>query len=92
MGSILTFASDNQAAPGQLKAKDLKELYQADKVNNKTAIYGIIGNPVDHSASPLIHNPGFRAIHYNAIYVPFLVDNARAFFALAETLHSVTCL
>ena len=86
MGSILTFASDSEAAPGQLKARDLKELYHADEVNERTAIYGIIGNPVNHSASPLIHNPGFRAIKYNAIYVPFLVDNARAFFALAENL------
>ena len=86
MGSILTFASDCEAAPGQLKARDLKELYHADEVNERTAIYGIIGNPVNHSASPLIHNPGFRAIKYNAIYVPFLVDNARAFFALAENL------
>ncbi|MGN0905803.1 MAG: type I 3-dehydroquinate dehydratase [Bullifex sp.] len=87
MGSILTFASDSEAAPGQLKAKDLKELYHADEVNDRTAIYGIIGNPVNHSSSPRIHNPGFRAIKYNAIYVPFLVDNARAFFALAENLH-----
>lgn len=87
MGSYLTFGSNDAAiAPGQVKAKDLKNLYRADKVNEQTAIYGIIGNPVMHSSSPLIHNPGFDAINYNAIYVPFLVDNIRSFFCLAEML------
>ena len=51
-----------------------------------TAIYGIIGNPVLHTMSPRIHNPGFRGIRYNAIYTPFLVDDIRTFFVLAEEL------
>ncbi|MGD1816934.1 MAG: shikimate dehydrogenase [Pleomorphochaeta sp.] len=86
IGSLLTFASENEIAPGQLSAKSLKLLYKADQVNNRTNIYGIIGNPVLHTASPKIHNPGFDAIHYNAIYVPFLVDKVRAFFKLAELI------
>ena len=86
MGSMLTFCSDNQTAPGQLSSRVLKTLYHADQVDEKTAIYGIIGNNVTHSLSPLIHNPGFRGIKYNAIYVPFLVDSVRSFFALAENL------
>ncbi len=86
-GSLLTFASDGAAvAPGQLTAKELKTLYRADKVNDETAIFSIIGNPVHHTSSPMIHNPGFEAISYNAIYVPFLVDNLRNFFTLAEYL------
>lgn len=83
-GSMLTFASDSAVAPGQISARDLKLLYHADEINDNTAVYGIIGNPVMHSSSPKIHNPGFRAIHYNAVYVPFLVDNVRSFFAFAE--------
>ncbi len=86
LGSILTFASSNEAAPGQLSAAELKNIYRADKINDRTAIYGIIGNPVSHSFSPVIHNQGFKTIKYNAVYVPFLVDNIRAFFSLAETL------
>ncbi len=85
-GSMLTFCSDTHAAPGHLSAKTMSELYHADKVDEKTHVFGIIGNPVYHTASPKIHNPGFDAIHYNAIYVPFLVDSVRAFFKLAEML------
>ena len=86
-GSMLTFACSGAAvAPGQVSAKDLKVLYRADKVNERTGIYGIIGNPVLHTSSPLIHNLGFHSINYNAIYLPFLVDNVRIFFALAEYL------
>ena len=86
-GSLLTFASSGEAvAPGQVSAKDLKMLYRADQVNERTGIYGVIGNPVLHTSSPLIHNTGFHAINYNAIYLPFLVDNVRIFFALAEYL------
>ncbi len=85
-GSMLTFCSDSQAALGHLGARTMSELYHADKVDEKTHVFGIIGNPVYHTASPRIHNPGFAAIHYNAIYVPFLVDSVRAFFKLAEML------
>ena len=86
-GSLLTFACDGEPiAPGQISARELKLLYRADKVDDRTAIYGIIGNPVLHTSSPAIHNPGFHAINYNAIYLPFLVDNIRHFFTLAEYL------
>ena len=84
LGSRLTFASDEEVAPGQISAHELKVEYMADQVNERTAIYGIIGNPVMHSASPLLHNRGFHAINFNAIYVPFLVDNVRSFFMFAE--------
>ncbi len=84
LGSFLTFVSSNEAAPGHISAEKMKKEYRADSVNERTAIYGIIGNPVLHSASPLLHNRGFHAINFNAIYVPFLVDSVRSFFLFAE--------
>ena len=87
MGSILTFGSNGKAvAPGMISARELKYLYRADKLNENTGIYGIVGNPVMHSLSPQIHNPGFQRINYNAVYVPFLSDSVRSFLTLAEML------
>lgn len=40
------------------------------------AIYGIIGNPLTHSLSPLMHNAAFKALDVNATYKLFpLVDD-----------------
>jgi len=86
VGSMLTYTSVNEIAPGQISAKVMKMVYRADKVNARTHIYGIIGDPVQHTRSPYIQNPGFDGINFNAIYVPFLVDSVRSFFVLAEML------
>ena len=86
LGSMLTFCADNPTAPGQISAKLMKELYRADTIDKRTRIFGVIGNPVLHSFSPQIQNPGFKGINFNAVYVPFPVDSVRSFFILAETL------
>ncbi len=87
VGSILTFGSSCKAlAPGMITTKELKMLYRADKVDERTGVYGIVGNPVKHSLSPLIHNLGFHSINYNAVYVPFLSSSIKSFLLLAEKL------
>ncbi|MGB9698903.1 MAG: shikimate dehydrogenase [Thermodesulfobacteriota bacterium] len=40
-----------------------------------TQVYGIIGNPVKHSLSPIIHNGVFRHLGINAVYLAFEVTN-----------------
>lgn len=37
--------------------------------NAKTGYYFLLGNPVVHSLSPLIHNAGFQALRLNAVYL-----------------------
>lgn len=37
----------------------------------------LIGDPVEHSFSPLIHNAGYRAMGINYIYVPFRVRDIK---------------
>lgn len=86
VGSLLTYCSEEAVAPGQISAKAMKELYRGDKVDEKSKIFGVIGNPVLHSFSPVIQNRGFHEIKFNAIYLPFPVDNVRSFFILAEML------
>lgn len=41
-------------------------------INGKTRVCGLIGNPVEHTLSPLIHNMLAGALSHNLVYVPFL--------------------
>ncbi len=43
-------------------------------INAKTHVYGILGNPVEHSLSPLLHNTLFQKHSLNAVYMAFEVD------------------
>src|SRR3990167_46940 len=41
------------------------------KLDAETDLYGILGNPVRHSLSPLIHNAVFQELKINAVYLAF---------------------
>ncbi len=41
-------------------------------ITGKTKLYGIIGNPVSHSLSPILHNYIYKYYNLDAVYVPFL--------------------
>jgi len=45
------------------------------KINGKTKVYGILGNPVSHSLSPVMHNEAFDKLGLNCAYLPFQVHN-----------------
>jgi len=44
-------------------------------IDAQTELYGIIGNPVRYSLSPIIHNGAFRRMGLNAVYLAFEVNN-----------------
>ncbi len=46
----------------------------ASEINAQTKTYGILGNPVRHSFSPLIHNAAFAKHGINARYLAFEVE------------------
>ena len=81
-GAFLTYGSlddETATAPGQLTAKDLREVYRIDHIDPRTEIFGLMGRPVSQSISPHIHNAGFAAAELNAVYIPFEVANAQRF-------------
>jgi shikimate dehydrogenase len=43
------------------------------RLTGRTGIAGIIGWPVEHSLSPVIHNTAFAAMEMDRVYVPFPV-------------------
>ncbi len=44
-------------------------------IDGQTLLYGIIGNPVHHSLSPVMHNRAFAALDMNGVYVPMPVTD-----------------
>ena len=70
-----TFSADRIIAPGMLVYKELLDLYRYDQIDGETSIFGLIGNPVGHSLSPLVHNRAFAEQNFNAVYVPFQIED-----------------
>ena len=81
-GSALAYAPVAEAtAPGQVSLEEMAHLYRAPTLTRATRVYAVIGDPVGHSLSPLLHNTGFAARHVNAVYLPFLVHQLSDFLA-----------
>jgi 3-dehydroquinate dehydratase/shikimate dehydrogenase len=68
-GSRWTYAGD-AVAPGQLPAARMIDEFRFRTVGPETALYGVVGNNVTHSMSPVMHNAAFEAGHLDAVYVP----------------------
>ena len=51
-----------------------------------TKLYGVIGQPIEHSLSPLMHNAAFAAIGYKAYFTAFAVDDLAAAVAGTRAL------
>ena len=86
-GSGLAYAPIGEAtAPGQISLHALKHLYRAHELTQRTRVYGVIGDPVGHSLSPLLHNTGFIARKIDAVYLPFLAKDLRDFLKAVPEL------
>jgi len=81
-GSALAYAAVEQAtAPGQLSLNAMEHLYRAARITRRTRVFGVIGSPIGHSLSPLLHNTAFRARKFDAVFVPFLVQDLGDFLS-----------
>ena len=71
-GSAFTFAAATQGeetGPGQIAARTLLETYRIDHVDAATKVYGVAGNPIRSSLSPIMMNTAFRRETVNAVYL-----------------------
>ena len=72
-GSVFTFAAAHageETGPGQIEARTLRETWRIDHIDASTKVYGVAGNPVRHSLSPLMHNIAFRRETVNGVFLP----------------------
>ncbi len=78
LGSPFTYAGINPErvfAAGMLQYNELKNDYNYRQIDDRTEVYGVIGDPIQQSLSPAIHNAAFRHLGLNKVLVPFLVPN-----------------
>jgi 3-dehydroquinate dehydratase/shikimate dehydrogenase len=86
-GSAFTFAAASvgeETAPGQIAARTLIETFRVDQVDAATKIYGVAGNPVKSSLSPLMMNTAFRRETVNAVYLALQTSKADDLFKLVK--------
>ena len=79
-GSALVYAPIAVAtAPGQVPLQELRDLYRAHELTARSQVFAVIGNPIGHSLSPVLHNTGYVAAKKDAVLLPFLVERLSEF-------------
>jgi len=94
-GSQFTFAAatvGEETAPGQIAARTLREVYRIEQVDNATRVYGVAGDPVSHSLSPLMMNTAFRREALNAVYLSLHAKSIKDLIACVRDipLHGIS--
>ena len=90
------FSREREMAPGQLTFAEVRNLYRFNKITTNTKVFGVIGDPIAHSKSPLLHNAAFRKIGFDGVYLPIripadqLQKSLKEFETLGFTGFSVT--
>jgi len=88
LGSCLSYVSLNQSAesaPGQLTVGEMEEVMKVISggslgentvsVPSESLIFGIFGNPVKQSLSPLMHETAFAKMKIDGKYLPFCIQD-----------------
>lgn len=76
VGAFATYCAleaDAATAPGQLTLDEMTDRYRWSAIDSSTRVFGVIGDPVVHSMSPLLFNRWFAEAGINAVYLPLRV-------------------
>jgi 3-dehydroquinate dehydratase / shikimate dehydrogenase len=79
-------ATGAATASGQPTLREAVHLYRANKLNSRTRVYGVIGDPIEHSLSPCLHNAGFQAAGMDAVLLPFFTHDLGDFIRCIASL------
>jgi 3-dehydroquinate dehydratase/shikimate dehydrogenase len=75
-GAPFTYAAFNKERTISLgipSFQEMKRIYHYPQMTAETQIYGVVGDPVAHSLSPLVYNSILMQLGIDAVYVPFRV-------------------
>lgn len=59
-----------------------------ERINGKTEVFVILGQPIGHTLSPALHNAAFAALNYNGVYLACPVPEDR----LSEAVQGIRAL
>ncbi len=79
--TYIAYTYGKETAEGQISLNQAFTLYRLKEIDTSYKVYGIIGKPLEHSFSPIIHNFSFKYLNYKGIYVPFEIDNLEKFLS-----------
>ena len=83
-------AGSATTAPGQPTITELIRTYRFRSQVRNSPVYGVIGWPVSHSISPMIHNAGFQSAGCPGVYVPLPIEpEYEAFFSAVTALRGL---
>ncbi len=88
-GSAFTFAAANtgeETAPGQITARALIETFRVEHVDKATKVYGVAGDPIRSSLSPLMLNTAFRSQTVNSVYLALQTSKAEDLLKIASDI------
>jgi 3-dehydroquinate dehydratase/shikimate dehydrogenase len=88
-GAAFTFASfsdGTETAPGQVAVRTLLDMYRVEHLDQATRVFGVAGNPIAHSLSPLMQNTAFRRENVNAVLLPLKVRTLADLLTLTQEL------
>jgi 3-dehydroquinate dehydratase/shikimate dehydrogenase len=71
------FNKERGIAPGLPSLEEFKTTYPVRSIDAQTRVFGVAGDPVGHSLSPLLHNHLYQRLKANAIYLPFRIPRGQ---------------
>ena len=71
-------------APGQIRVNDLLAMLPPGGISQETAIFAVVGEPLEHSLSPWVQGMALKSAHLDAVFVALPTPDLEAFLALAD--------
>lgn len=69
------------ATLGQLPVEQMRGIYGVRRLSSSTLLFGVLGNPANHSLGPWLHNRVFHQFDIDAVYVPLETARPEALVA-----------
>jgi 3-dehydroquinate dehydratase / shikimate dehydrogenase len=76
----LTYCAREPLAPGMPTPGDLFDVFRVRRLGTAPALYGVVGDPIEHSRSPHLFNRAFERDGIDAAYLRFQVADLAAFW------------